>query len=480
MFHPNSVAVVGASSNKLRPGYEIIKNLIKGGFAGSIFPVNPNAPEILGLKAYRSVNEITNKIDLAIIAVPAANVSPTIDECVKKKIQAIVIISAGFGEIGDIGTTAEKEFSERAAKYGIRIVGPNSAGIVASSSNLYATIEGIPPKGPVAFLSQSGAFGGAIFGWAQDLCLGFSKFVSLGNMCDVNFNDLLAYLAEDEDTKVVVMYVEGIKEGRRFISVARRVSAHKPIVAYKVGRTEAGRKAAISHTGAMTTSDRIYDAAFRQAGVIRAYDVEELLEYACVLTSQPLPKGGRVGILTDAGGPGVAAADACNVLGLEVPEISSPTQTELRRFLPSFASTRNPVDMTFTPDPQTYQTCIDLLLREAVIDGLIVTITSHVEVQEELANTIVRSSSKHEKPLLVSWTSGKMVDFAREILRRNGTPVYPTPDRAARAMACQVKYSNLLRGGVSLSSRVGDTNATDSDSFYSRSRISQSNYNNRT
>ena len=445
MFNPRSVAVIGASMDPLKPGYVILRNLISGGFKGSVYPVNPKASEIFDLKAYPKLSDIPNDIDLAVIAVAASNVSSALDDCIRKKVAGIVIISAGFRETGQAGAEAEEHMSERAKKSGIRIVGPNSAGILNASANMYATIEGTPAKGSVAFLSQSGAFGGAIFGWAQDLCLGFSKFVSLGNMCDINFSDLLEYLAQDLETKAIAMYVESIADGKRFISIAKGVSLTKPIVVYKVGRTEAGRKAALSHTGSLATSDRIYDGAFRQAKAIRVYDVEELLDYAFVLTHQPLPKGGRVGILTDAGGPGVAAADACILSGLEIPEIPQSIQVKLKQFLPAFASTKNPVDMTFSLDPNTYRNCIDLIASEDTIDGLIITITSHLGVQEELANTIVKSFVTGRKPLLVSWTTSRMADSARGILRRSGVPVYSTPENAARAMACLDTYSRSVR-----------------------------------
>ena len=436
--------MIGASTDQLKTGYVILRNLINGGFRGSIYPVNPKASEILGLKTYKSVDEIPNQIDLAIIAVAARNVISAIDDCIRAKVGGIVIISAGFRETGQIGTELEEEISERVKSSGIRTIGPNSAGIVNSSVNMCATIEGTPMKGPVALLSQSGALGGATFGWAEDVGLGFSKFASIGNMCDVNFNDLLEYLAQDPETKVITMYVESIGDGSRFVSVAKNVSLVKPILAYKVGRTGAGQRATLSHTGSLATSDNIYDGAFRQAKIIRVYDAEELLDYAYALTHQPLPKGGRVGILTDAGGPGVAATDACTLSGLEVPELPDSIQTKLKQILPPFASTKNPVDMTFSLNSKLYQDCIDLILSENAVDALIITITSHLEVQQELANTIVASFGSGGKPFLVSWTASRAADPARGILRRRGIPVYSTPEKTARALACLARYSRSV------------------------------------
>lgn len=444
IFYPESVAVIGASRDPVKTGYIIVQNLINGGFKGSIYPINPKATEILGLNVYSSIKDIPNGIDLAVIVIPASRVLLAIEDCIKKRVKGAIIISAGFREAGPIGAKVEREIAEMTRRRGLRIIGPNSAGIINASSSMYATIEGRPPKGSTAFISQSGAFGGGIFKWAEDLCLGFSKFVSIGNMCDLNFSDFLEYLAQDPETKVIAMYIENINDGRRFISTAKKVSAIKPLIAYKVGRTEAGVRAVASHTGSMAGSDNIYNVAFKQAKVIRVNDAEELLDYAFVLIHQPLPKGRRVGILTDAGGPGVAAADACSLFKLIVPQLPKSTQTMLKQFLPAFASTTNPVDMTFTLDPAIYQACTDLLVNEETVDGIIITITSHLEVQEQLAHTIIKSFTRSEKPILVSWTSGKKVDRAKEILRKNGIPVYPTPEKAARAMACLVMYLDLL------------------------------------
>lgn len=450
LFDPISLAVIGATDTPSKIGYELIKNIVEGGFQNPVYPVNPKLKSLMGMTVYRSVRDVPSGVELAVVAVPASQAMTVVRECSESNIRHLVIITAGFGEtVG--GSALEQELTTFAKSNGLTIVGPNSAGIVNTTARLYACIEPRPVTGSVAFISQSGAFGGAVFNYAKDRGVGFSKFVSIGNACDLNMIDIASFLANDPETKVIASYIEGLKNAEGFVEKMKSVTRRKPVIVVKVGRTAAGAKAARSHTGSLAGSDAIFAGACKQARIIRADDVEQMVDYALAFL-QPFDScGPRIGILSDAGGPAVAAADVCEENGLRIPEISTDCKKQLASILPSFASCTNPVDMTATLDPNLYQECIRILFNDPMIDGLILTITGHVRVQKELARAISGAlDRRNRKPLLVSWTAGKDVDEGRSILLDNGIPVYLTPERAARAMAALVKHKMIIQKAAML------------------------------
>jgi len=356
LFEPRTVVVVGVSRRRGSIGAEIFHNLSAGGFTGTVVPVNPHAEEVGGVTAYRSVRDVPGDVDLVIIAVPAAAVVDVVDDCIAKRVGAIVVISAGFGETGERGRAVEIALRERVRAAGIRMIGPNCMGVVNTDPAFHLNASfspAFPPEGGIAFSSQSGALGLAILEYAQQLNLGLSTFASVGNKADVSANDLLEYWEHDPRTRVILLYLESFGNPRRFREIARRVTRRKPIVAVKAGRSLSGARAASSHTGALAASDTVVDALFRDSGVIRTETLEELFDVAALLAHQPLPSGKRVAILTNAGGPGILAADACEGFGLAVPPLDPATITGLRGFLSGAASIGNPVDMLATASAGT-------------------------------------------------------------------------------------------------------------------------------
>jgi len=346
LFNPKSVAIVGASTHEGKIGHILVKNLLTYDYPGKIFPINPKASEILGLKAYSSLKNIPERVDLAIIAVKPVDVLESIKICGEKNIEAAIVISAGFKETGAKGAKLEQELKKLAKENEVRILGPNCLGLIDTHSKLNASFAtGMPGQGKIGFFSQSGAMCVAILDWALGEKIGFSKFVSLGNKTDISEIDMLIALGEDKNTKVILGYLEGIENGPAFIQVAQEVSKKKPIVIIKAGVTSAGAKAVSSHTGALAGSESAYQAAFKQSGVIRAKTINELFNYALAFVKQPLPKGPRVAILTNSGGPGIVAADACDQSTLQLVRLDSETAQKLRSFLPSMASFVNPIDI---------------------------------------------------------------------------------------------------------------------------------------
>jgi len=438
--------VIGASAKTGTIGYVIFKNFLKPSFKGKAYPVNPKYGYVQKVKCYRSVMDIPDRVDLAVVAIPAPAVPKVIRECAEKGVKAAVIISGGFGEIGSEGREREEKLKRTVKETGIRIIGPNCMGV-------YDAVTGVdtfflpevkcsrPPKGNVAFITQSGALGGTVLDWLSTENIGLSKCVSYGNACDVNEADLLEYLAEDEHTKVVTMYLEGVKSGRKFIEVARKVAEKKPIVAIKAGRTERGVAAVQSHTGSMAGSDRIVDAALKQSHVIRANDFQEMFDMAKALSMQPPAKGNRILIITNGGGAGAMAADACEINGLEVPEVPEETQNSLKKRFPPHCSTHNPIDLTGDTDTQRY----DLALRHAAtldaFDGTIVIVLFQLPLLTlDISNVITDFARETDKPITCCVWGGKPAQVLSENLNRSGVPAYPTPERAVKAMWALYKY----------------------------------------
>jgi acetyl coenzyme A synthetase (ADP forming)-like protein len=438
---PRTVAVVGAGRTG-GVGAEILRNLLDR-FRGRVFPVNPKATAIAGVPCYATVSDVPAPVDLAVIAVPAARVAAAIDDCIESGVKAAVVISAGFGESGPDGRAHEATLRARVRRSGMRMIGPNCLGIVNTDPDVMLNASfspSFPAGGSMALASQSGALGLAILDAATRLGSGMSTFVSTGNAADVSFADLLDHWRTDVRTRVILLYAESIIEPRRFAAVARQVSRTKPILALKAGRSAAGARAASSHTGALATSDTFVDALFEDAGIVRADTLEDLLATAAVLANQPLPRGSRVAILTNAGGPAILAADACAAAGLQVASLSASTTDALRAFLPPSAGVADPVDMIATASPGDYARAIPLLLGEPGVDAVIVICiplrgTSTLDV----ASAVAGAARGSVKPVLATFLGA-----AGLAPLLSPVPCYEFPETAVRALAGAVQYARWL------------------------------------
>ncbi len=441
-FSPQSVAVVGASRDVEKLGYAVLNNIITSGFAGKIYPINPKADEILDLKAYPSVLDVPGPIDLAVIVIPARFVLAAVEECGKKKISAVVVISAGFREAGREGLEQELELLNIAKKHNIRLIGPNCLGIINTNVNLNATFAaGMPPGGPIAFMSQSGALGTAVLDMAMAGHIGFSKFVSLGNKADVSEIDLMAAWGEDENSRVILMYVEGVPHGQLFIETAKEITRKKPVVAIKSGVTASGSRAVSSHTGSLAGSEAAYKAAFNQAGIIRATSMEALFDYARAFAYQPALKGDRIAIVTNAGGPGILATDALERNGLQIPRLSRETTEKLVAKLPGAASAANPVDVLGDALADRFEFALQEVLNDPLVDGVIVIVTPQAMTEiEATAHAVGQLSKKADKPILGCFMGEARINAGVDVLWQYGVPNYPYPERAADALAAMSAY----------------------------------------
>lgn len=449
-FHPRSVALIGASRDPKSIGYRLLEALRANEFQGTIYPVNPNASEIAGVPVYHSVHAIPDPIDLAVIAVPRQDVLSVVDECAGKDVRVLVVITAGFAEVGADGVALQKQLLEKIRQYGMRMVGPNCFGILntAPDVQLNATFTTLfPPRGRAAMSSQSGAIGIATLAGARRFHLGISSFVSVGNKADVSTNDLLQYWEEDSSTNVILLYVESLGNPRKFARIARRVSRRKPIVAVKAGRSQSGRRAASSHTAALAASDVAVDALFHQAGVIRTESLEDLLALAAGLSNQPFPLGRRVGIITNAGGPAVLCTDACEEYELVVPELSASTKSTLASFLPLAAALSNPVDLIASATADQYAKAIETLLSANEVDALIilymaVTVTDTTDIARGIMTGIEsgRNAGAKTKPVLIGWMAegdrNRTFQFQEETI-----PAYHLPETPALVLSKAATYA---------------------------------------
>ncbi len=436
LFNPESVAIVGASTHEGKIGHILVKNLLTYDYPGKIFPINPKASEILGLKAYSSLKNIPERVDLAIIAVKPVDVLETIKICGEKNIEAAIVISAGFKETGPKGARLEQELKKLAKENGVRILGPNCLGLIDTHSKLNASFAtGMPEQGEIGFFSQSGAMCVAILDWALGEKIGFSKFISLGNKTDISEIDMLIALGEDKNTKVILGYLEGVENGPAFIQVAQEVSKKKPIVIIKAGVTSAGAKAVSSHTGSLAGSESAYQAAFKQSGVIRAKTINELFNYALAFVNQPLPKGPRVAILTNSGGPGIVAADACDQSALQLVRLNSETAEKLRSFLPPVASFVNPIDIIGDAHFDRYDQALKVLLEASNVDAVIVILTPTATIEiKETAKVVVKHAQKTNKPILCSFMGKMEVEKGVRYLKKHGIPNYLCPEDAVMVL----------------------------------------------
>jgi acetyl coenzyme A synthetase (ADP forming)-like protein len=449
VFMPRSVAVVGASTRRGTIGGEIFHNLIACGFRGPVYPVNPNAASVQSVAAYAGLADIPGPVDLAVIVVAKPSVQAALEGCAAKGVRAAVVISAGYKETGPEGAAAEAILKETARKHGIRLVGPNCLGILTTHPEvrLNATFAPTyPPEGSVAIASQSGALGVVIINYAREYNIGVSDFVSMGNKADLSGNDLITWWDRDARTKVMLLYLESFGNPRKFIRLARDITKRKPIVAVKSGRSLRGSRAAASHTGALAGTDAAVSAVMAQTGVIRVDTVEQLFHMAAFLAHQPVPAGNRVGILTNAGGPGILATDACETWGLEIPDLAAETAAALRAFLPPEASVKNPVDMIASASAEDYERAARLLLADPAVDSVLaIFVPPLVTEAEAVARAIVRAAQGASKPM-VSCLLGRqgMPDWLESAPHGN-IPSYAFPETAVRVLARAARYGSWLR-----------------------------------
>jgi len=436
IFKPKSIAVIGASRSHLKIGHEALLNTLVGGFKGKIYPVNPETTDIMGLRTYPSVVAIEDEIDLALIAVPAAFVAKVMRECAQKKVKAAIIISAGFGEIGPEGKKLEDEVIGIAREAKIRVIGPNTMGYKSPVDNIDASfVFGMANPGRVALISQSGALCIGMIHYANAERIGLSRIISIGNKADVDDADLIEYLDQDDETDVIALYIEGIKDGRKFLETAKK--SKKPIVAIKAGRSTSGAAATKTHTGSLSGSDSVYDSAFKQAHIQRAYDVEELFDCARALAYQPPAKGPRVGIVTNGGGAGVILSDWLEDHHLKIPELAEETKQKLLQILPNITVPRNPLDIIGDAGFFRYWAGGEALLEDPNIDMLImICVHAGYARPREYAGAVLKlfAEKKHlKKPIISCWVGGTEIEEVTQSLKEKNVPVYPSTQRAARA-----------------------------------------------
>jgi len=445
-FKPETVAIVGASKTVGKVGNVILSNLLESNFRGRVYPVNPYTESIYGRKAFASVKDIPEQVELAVLATRAEAVPQVMQDCAEKGVKGVIIVSGGFAEVGDEGVVRQKQVEEIAVQAGMRVVGPNCIGVYDSESEMDTMFMpryrmSRPRRGRIAFITQSGAFGIAVLDWAASRGFGVSKFISLGNRVDVDELDCLEYLADDEQSKVIALYVESTVDGRRLIDIAKKVVKNKPIVALKAGVTARGAQAVLSHTGSLAGKDEIYDEAFKQSGIIRTHGPQDLFDVARAMANQPLPKGDRVAIVTNGGGFGVIATDAVDGCGLKMADFSEKTTRYLREHLPPIVSTGNPVDLVGDADAERYRLAIDALLEDPNVDEIVVIILFQTpNLQPDIVGVLAAATEKREKPILVCTTGGDFAELHTRMLERAGVQVYPSPRRVVRVMATLLEY----------------------------------------
>jgi len=450
ILRPRSIAVIGASRTPNTIGWQILDNLLRFGFNGPLFPVNPKADTIHSIRAYPSVEAIPDPVDLAIVVVPKHLVQGVAEECGRKGVKGLVVITAGFAEVGGEGITREAKLLETVQRHGMRMVGPNCMGVLNSNPDfsMNATFAPtMPPYGPVGFISQSGAMGLSILDYAEELGIGIHQFVSVGNKADVSGNDLLVYWADDPEIRVILMYLESFGNPRRFYQIARALTRKKPIFVVKAGRTAAGARAASSHTAALAGTDLAADALMEQCGVMRAQTVEELFDYAMAFPRLPLPKGNRVAIVSNAGGPAIILADACESLGLSVSELSAETQAAIRRRVPDEAAVRNPVDLIASATAETYRDVLALILEDPNVDAVIVSVVPPPlgSKAKDVAEAIVQvAASRRDIPVMAVLMGRQGIPAGMRELLTAGMPGYIFPESAARALAAMNRYRQWL------------------------------------
>lgn len=453
LFYPRSVAVIGASNKKGKIGNSIMKSILRE-FNGKVYPINIKEEEVLGLKAYKSILDVPEDVDVAVIAVPAKLVPDVIDQCGQKGVKGAVVISAGFKEAGR--ADLEEELVRRAGKWGIRIVGPNCLGVTNLENGFDCNFN--PPErqarphfGTIAFMSQSGAFGAAILDWAAKHEVGMSKFVSLGNMADLDESDFIEYLKDDEKTKVITLYLEGVRDGKKFLKVAKDTTKIKPVVVLKSGRTEAGAKAAASHTGSLAGSYAIYEAAFEQTGVLGARSMRQLFNFAKALAMQPPAKGDRIAIVTNGGGAGVMMSDGIIEAGMRIAELSEETKQKFERDikekkLPEHMSYKNPIDIIGDAPSTRYETAMRYALEDPNVDALVVIALFQSPALDEGIVEKVAALQKYGKPIIFVAPGGEYPERMARGIEKGGVPVFETVEDGVDAVYALVKYGRHIHG----------------------------------
>src|SRR5213594_1819989 len=449
IFSPSSIAIVGASRHRGKIGYEILHNLILNEFQGTVYPVNPKATSVHGIRAYPNVLEIPGPVDLAVITVPAEVALQSVEDCGKKGVKGLIVITAGFREIGDVGTDREARLLAVCAQYDMTMIGPNCMGVINTHPDIRmdATFAPTPPlPGGISLATQSGALGIAILDHAKSLGVGFAKFCSLGNMAQVSFNDLLRMWHGDRDTKLILAYIENFGNPRNFVRIARETAKDKPVIAVKSGRSEAGSRAAVSHTGSLGGSDLAAEAVFSQTGVLRANSIEELFDLAMAFALQPIPRGDRVAVVSDAGGPAIMCVDELVAQGLRLAELEPATQAYMKSWAPPEASLHNPIDLTPQGSLEDYRRAMDAVLADGGVDAAIAIYVPPVRVDEvDVARAVWQTAKAHDKPVLCNFL-GRSEDSPGFVeLVSHGVPSYLFPESAARSLAAMYRHGQYRK-----------------------------------
>lgn len=444
LFNPASIAVVGASRDPKKVGHAVLNNLIKFNFKGRIYPINPSADEILGIKAYPSVSKTGENIDIVVISIPAKGVPEALIDCARANVKGAVILTAGFREIGHEGRRLEDEIIKIAKDNNIRVLGPNCLGVINTGNNMNATFAAdMLPSGRTAFFSQSGALGVAIMDWAIGNNFGFSKFISFGNKADLSEIDFTEYFITDAETDIILGYIEDVVDGKKFMEIAKKATKVKPVILIKSGGTEAGARAASSHTGALAGSDAAFNAVFKQTGIIRAHGIQDLIETAIAFSGRKLPQGNRLLIITNAGGPGILAADMSERLGIQLPRMTKENITSIESLLPSNASLYNPVDIVGDATSERYKIVLEKAIIDPNIDGIVVILTPQAMTDvQNTADIIISTSQVTEKPIIGSFIGDMRVKDASEKLKNSLVPCFGYPEIAVSAFGKLCDYSS--------------------------------------
>ncbi len=452
LFMPESMAVIGASNTPGKWGNMMLYRPVQSGFRGQIYPINPKENKVLGIKAFKSVLDVPNHIDLAIVTIPAVLTPKVMKDCVKKGVKAAILITAGFAETGEAGKALQDEVVHIAREGGIRFMGPNGMGIWSSSVRLNTAFHFAPKVGGISFISQSGTMGAYLLETAHNKGYGFNSFLSVGNQADLTTADYIEYLGDDDSTSVIVLYIEGIRDASRFLMVTREVIKKKPIIVYKAGRTKEGSRAALSHTASLSGADEVFEAVCRQVGIIRTYDVIHAFDLAEALAKQPLPKGNRIAIVSAGGGHCVVTTDACSGFGLEVPELDERTVRLLQKYLlPHAPEPRNPIDLAGDLSPMAVANIVRILAENPKIDAFIAHAPIYLHTRDPLlihdwlsaAEILAEIPKKYGKPLIATSMRSDMQGLAFELMRERGVPFYEFPEEAARAMYGLYRYSRV-------------------------------------
>lgn len=445
-FEPENVAIVGASKNPEKLGHVIMRNFIENNYKGEIFPVNLREREIMGLRCYKSVLDIGKEVDIAVIVIPPEASNKAILECAKKGVKGCIVITAGYKEIGGIGIQREGELEKIVKKYGIRIIGPNCLGIFDPKSGIDTLFLPAfklkrPEKGNIAIVAQSGAFGSVILDLAADYNIGISKFISYGNATDIDESDLIKFLGNDKETNAIISYIEGVKDGRKFMDICHKVSRKKPIIVLKSGKSERGIEAASSHTGSLAGKYSIYKGALKQAGAIEALTLEQMFDYARILSYEKEMKGKRVAVITNGGGFGVLSTDAIERNNLELVNFEGEIKKKLQKIIPSYAKVHNPLDLIGDAKPERYKKALEILMNHDGIDAiLVIALMQTASMSSEIIDIFADLKQEYDKPFVICMAGGEYTRIHAMNLERLGIPVYSTPTRAADSLKALHDY----------------------------------------